>query len=385
MRILVDPSTPRGAAVACLVVLAVLLLPVAVFPGDDHPGLPTIERALKLVRKDRIPTDAADQMTAGYYEDLFDFSSRTISTNRLITGKWATNWSSYQAMKMNQTDRRIPGFLYFETQPNLDVPEFGGRLVTNSYGMADREYSLAIPEGTRRLSIIGDSISRGLGATHGKTFEALLEEKLNSLGRGPGPMRYEILNFAVGGYRITQLLWVLQNKAAQFHPHVNIVVFTELTVVGKWADHIVQLVHDGRDLHYPYLKELVEKAKLRPDDDPQTFHAKLGPYREEVITWALQTMRASGREQGAELVVFIVPAASEAEPERFAGIRKLVADLNIPLVDVTDAFAGIDNLTPYQISRLNTHPTDQGHALIAERIFERLQQNPEAWKIITGR
>jgi lysophospholipase L1-like esterase len=380
-----DLNTFGGAATACGVVIALLLLPVAAFPGDDRPGLPTVERALKLVRKDRIPTDAADQITAGYYEDLFDFSSRTIATNRLITGKWATNWSSYQAMKMNQTDHRVPGFVYFETLPNLDVREFRGRLVTNSYGMADREYSLARPEGTRRLTIIGDSISRGLGATTGKTFEALLEEKLNAMGGGPPPARYEILNFAVGGYRITQLLWVLQHKAAQFQPQVNIVVFTDLTVIGKWADHIVQLVHDGIDLHYPYLKELVERTGLRPDDDPQTFQAKLGPYREEVITWALKTMQASGREQGAELVVLIVPVASEPEPGRFEGIRKLVAGLNIPVVDVTDAFAGIRDLTPYQISRVNTHPTDEGHALLAERIFERLQKNPEAWKIITGR
>jgi lysophospholipase L1-like esterase len=375
----------RGAAVACAVVLALLLLPVAAFPGDDEPGLPTAERALKIVRKDRMPTDAADQMTAGYYEDLFDFSSRTIATNRLITGKWATNWSSYKAMTMHVADRRIPGFLYFESQPNLNIPEFGGSLVTNSYGMADREYSLARPEGTRRLSVIGDSIARGLGATHGKAFEAVLEQKLNSLEDGPQRTPYEILNFAVGGYRITQQLWVLQNKVARFQPQVNIVVLTTLTVVGKWADHIVQLVHDGIDLHYPYLKELAEKAKLRPDDDPQTFQAKLGPYRDEVLTWALRTMQDSSRAQGAELVVFIVPTASEPEPERFAGVRNLVTDLKIPLVDVTDAFSGISDLTPYRISSGNAHPTNLGHELLAERIFERLQKNPEAWKIITGR
>ena len=57
----------------------------------------------------------------------------------------------------------------------------------------------------------------------------------------------------------------------------------------------------------------------------------------------------------------------------------------MPTTDVTDAFAGIDDLTPYRISPVNTHPTDRGHALLADRIFERMQGNPEVWKIMTGR
>ncbi|NNE44820.1 MAG: hypothetical protein HKN12_11490, partial [Gemmatimonadetes bacterium] len=144
--------------------LAVLLLPVLFFPGDDDAeGKPFWERALKRVRKETIATDVADQQTAGYYEDLFEHSSRTISTNRLITGKWATNWSRWKGLQMNPTNVRVDGFLYYELGPNLDVPEFQGRLVTNQHGLADREYTLEKPEGVHRIGVIGDSVARGLG------------------------------------------------------------------------------------------------------------------------------------------------------------------------------------------------------------------------------
>jgi lysophospholipase L1-like esterase len=382
-----DSSRFRSAALVCLATLVALLLPVLALPGDDDdPSRPLVERALKRLRKETMSPDAADQVTAGYYEDLFDHSSRTISTNRLLTGKWATNWSRYEGLDMNPTNRRIDGFLYYDLEPGVNVKESDARLITNRHGMADREYTLELPPGTRRLSMIGDSITQGLGATHGKCFEALLEEKLNALDPAPGTQQYEVLNFAVGGYRITQMLWVLQTKAAEFHSQVHVVVFTDLTAFRKWGDHLVQLVHDGIDLHYPYLQDLAKRADLRPDDDPQTFDAKLEPFRREAVSWALATMKESAAEQNAELLVILVPTVLDQAVirERFEGVRDLVEQAGIPVVDVTDTFAGIDDLTPYRLGPLNNHPTDAGHALLAERIFERLRANPRAWAMVTG-
>jgi lysophospholipase L1-like esterase len=380
-------ETGRGAAVLSIALLAVLLLPVWVFPGDDDdPAKPAAERAVKRVRKDTMAPDAADQVTAGYYEDLFDHSSRTISTNRLITGKWATNWSRYKGLQMNPTNRRVPGFLYYELEPNVNQREFDGTLVTNRYGMADREYAVEPPDGVRRISFIGDSITRGLGATHGHTFEALLEGKLNAAEAPEGVAGYEALNFAVGGYRITQMLHVVRTKAAEFSPDVHVVVFTDLTAFRKWGDHLVQLVHDGVDLEYDYLRELVDRAELRPDDDPQTFDAKLEPFRFESVRWALETMKAAAAEQGAEIIVVMVPTVltQDVIRERFEGVEDLIRSTGIPVVNVTDTFADYDDLSPYKIGPRNNHPTDPGHALLADRIWERLRENPEAWRIVTG-
>jgi hypothetical protein len=343
-------------------------------------------RALRSILKESLGTDAAEQMTAGYYEDLFQHSSRSISTNRLVTGQWAANWSRWQRMDLKSTRRRVDGFLYYELQPNVDIPEFNDRLITNSLGLADREYTVEPPPGAHRLSIIGDSVARGMGATHGKCFEALLEEELNRLRPVPDVAEYEILNFGVGGYRITQMLNVLETKAVRFSPKLHILIFSDVTVFRKWGDHISQLVHDGIDLHYPWLRDLAERAGLRPDDDPATLDAKLAPYRSETIRWALEKMREDAGRQGAEVIVVLVPTVTEpaAIRERFEGVADLVRDLGLPMIDVLDTFEGIQDLEPYRLSPFNHHPNDAGHRLIYERLMERLQEAPPAWLLVTG-
>jgi len=389
MKLMTDFSQFRGAMIFCLCALSALIIPVLAFPGDeDNQALSRPVRAMKWVRKDMMPPEERDQTTAGYYEDLFSFSSRTVASNRLLTGKWATNWSRYEPLQMNRgIDQRVNGFLYIETKPNLNVVEFNVPLLTNQYGMVDREYSLERPEGVRRVSFIGDSITRGLGASFGKNFEALLEEKMNAERPVPGVERYEFLNFSVGGYRITQLVSVLETKAATFHPQAHVVVLTDLAVFRKWGDHIVQLVHDGLDLQYPFLKDLVARAGLHPNDDPQTFDAKLAPYHDDVFRWALETMKTSARKQGSELVVFLVHIPDTSTPESrdgFASLRKMGETLDIPVVDASDVFDRFDDLNPYRVAAFNRHPNDAGHALLAERIYERLRENPRAWSIITG-
>lgn len=392
MKSLPNLSQYPLSVVLCLCTLAGLLAPVLVFPGDDDPTEPRAVRALKVVRKDILTADEADEMTGGYYEDLFTFSSRTIATNRLTTGKWATNWTKYEALPTAHDDIRLKSFLYFDVRPNLDSPEswlrgrYQDRHITNSHGMADREYSLERPTGVWRVAFIGDSLTRGLGATFGKNYESLLEERINTAPPAPGVQRYEFLNFAVEGYRPTQFLWVLQHKAPQFQPQVHVVALTNLSF-QRWEAHLVQLIHDGIDLHYPFLKELVARAGVRPDDDPQTFRTKLEPYRDTVLKWVLETMQQSSNEQGAQLVVFLVPAVSTNEVSLrpgFAAARAIVESLDIPLVDVSDTFAGIEDLAPYRVGPRNEHENNQGQALLADRIFERLQQNPRAWSILTG-
>jgi hypothetical protein len=33
---------------------------------------------------------------------------------------------------------------------------------------------------------------------------------------------------------------------------------------------------------------------------------------------------------------------------------------------------------------MNNHPTDAGHAMIAENLWRKLQENPRAWAMFTG-
>ena len=150
LRLLESPQTMTA-------ILAALLILVLVFPGDDVRRDSSFESRVRRIRKEALDIQAADQMTAGYYEDLFQHSSRVLSTNRLVTGRWAANWSRWDVVgprrnwRRNHQSRRLDSFLYYELRPHLNMPHFGSALITNSHGMADQEYSLERPAGVRRV------------------------------------------------------------------------------------------------------------------------------------------------------------------------------------------------------------------------------------------
>lgn len=382
------PRTRLSLERTALLVLGLLgaLSALAVIVPERREAPNPLTRVVHLLRKSRVSRQEAEAETAGYYEDLFRQSSRAISTAQAVTGRWTTDWTHCESKRLEADHHRVGGFLHYELKRNLDVPGRYGPVRTNRHGLADREYALAPPEGTRRLALLGDSMARGVGSSPGKNYESLLEDALNRAPPQGGAGAYEILNFGVEGYRITQIVDVFLEKAARFAPHAYLVVFSDLTVFRKWGDHLGQLVHDGVDLKYPYLRELARRAGLRPDDDPATLDARLASFRTEVLVWALETMRDAARARGAQLLILLVPTADEPEAlrERFAELPGLLRSEGIPFVDLVETFADAEDLASLQVGPLDRHPNDRGHELLFQRLLERLRGDPLPWSIVTG-
>jgi lysophospholipase L1-like esterase len=251
--------------------------------------------------------------------------------------------------------------------------------------MPDVEYSLERRPNTRRLAVLGDSVTRGQGAPFGESFEALTEQYLNEHHTSDGIQAYELLNFSNTGYRLTQIVDVALEKAPAFAPDVYIVCLSRLSVSRKWGDHVAQLVYAGVDLKYPYLKSLVTSAGLDSRDAPGTMDAKLAPYRLEAIRWAIETIREKARADGAEVVVLLVPTATAPDDlERaFEGVDGVLRELGVPTISLLDTFADVD-LTPFMVDEGNIHPNRAGHQRIFEHLKSRLDAGDEAARILLG-
>ena len=91
-------------------------------------------------------------------------------------------------------------------------------LTTNRWGMRDRDYLLAKPEGTYRIALLGPSHVMGAGVADGETFADFLEERLNRSAAPETNIRYEVLNFGVAGYSLLQQLAMLEERAVMFQP-----------------------------------------------------------------------------------------------------------------------------------------------------------------------
>lgn len=308
-----------------------------------------------------------DALGAGYYEDL-----------RKDAGPIG--------LPKEREDLRFrDDFLRYELRPNVKRSYEAGMRVTNSFGLANPEYPLAKPPHTRRIALLGDSMSLG---PYGHDYPALLEERLNQAYLSPEVQKFELLNFAVYGYSVLQEMDVARDKAAPFHPDVYLLALTHLEFVPRagWRAHIGRLLWSGTDLKYGYLKDVVAKAGVHPTDHLPTMRIKLAPYSPAVLHWAVEQIRDSATAQGARLIVVLVPAPIDPNiaASDFNRLHQMADGLGVPVIDLRDTFQG-RNLYDFQVvPRTDIHPNLQGHKLIFENLLAKLRAQPDAWNALTG-
>jgi GDSL-like lipase/acylhydrolase family protein len=343
-----------------------------------------LKRLWRTLSKDELNREARERNTVAYYEGLLNEGSRVSSMNTLVTGE--------QRFESDEWDgagrRRRQDFRYWDLEPgyaNRDPVEPRRDLAVNSLGMADIEYTVEKPADTWRIALLGDSITRGQGAPMFRNFETLLEERLNST-RAPGAPRIEILNFAVGGYRITQLVDAAVDWVPRFQPDVYVLPLSELSVFRRWADHLTTLVQGGVDLKYDYLKQMVQQAGLRADDASGTADAKLARFRLQTIDWAVRTVRARAASHNAKLVVVLLPNGTDPEvlAEEFAGVQGVLRETGVPVIDLLDIFENVDDPRAHRVSETNVHPNELGHRVLYLQLYERITQDAELTALFRG-
>jgi lysophospholipase L1-like esterase len=387
-----DQQFWRAAASTAVMLVGVISLRVferAAFaePTAAAGTLPTI---LQTLRNTGLNQEDRERQTVGYYEGLLNEGSRVTSVGSLLTSPASrADAASRRIRALRQPDKYIVtrDFLYYVPRPHLDIADYDdgiSRLVTNSVGMADQEYAIVKPAGTRRIAVLGDSVTRGQGAPFGQSFEALLEIALNEK-HADATRRFEVLNFAVSGYRLTQVLDVALEKASSYSPDVYMLALTELSISGRWGDHLEQLVADGVDLKYPFLRDVVQRARLTPDERPGAADAKLAPYRMEILRWAITTIRDHARAQGSHLIVLLVPTVRETASlkQDFSGVSDLTRELGVPAIDLLDAFADVADPGAFRVSTENVHPNGAGHRRLFERLYEALGSPPQ-WELLVS-
>lgn len=122
--------------------------------------------------------------------------------------------------------------LYMALRPNAEgweVKEGENFIKINSLGMRDKEHNLTSPPGTIRIALLGDSMIAGEQVPLEKTMARVLEARLQNASGSEGHT-YEVLNFAVGGYTLSQELLTLQNKVWDFHPDLVVLFLSPSSV-----------------------------------------------------------------------------------------------------------------------------------------------------------
>ena len=317
------------------------------------------EKAFAKIRKPHFKDEDLEALDAGYYEGL---------------------------RKEGSVDPSLQfrnDFLEYDYKTNLRLQGPGLGRTTNSFGMFDKEYTVEKPPHVRRIALLGDSMALG---PFGQNYESLLEKHLNETQLTPDIQKFEVLNFAIGGYRITQIMEAMSEKAARFHPDVYLVAITSVSVSHRWSYHIGHLLQRKIDLKYDFLRQVMAEAQVQPTDSMESMDRKLAPYTPMVFEWCLQQMRQEASKEGAKMVILFIPEpiSQDVLTAQFAQARQTVAKLGLPVIDLLDTFHGVPNLLEYRVSRDDLHFNARGHELVYENLYRKIAQDPKLSAIVLG-
>jgi len=93
--------------------------------------------------------------------------------------------------------------------------------IINRQGFYDSDFTLEKPKNLIRIAMLGDSITLGVFVPLGKTFSDDLEKLLNQGSQKiSSPLRYEVMNFGVGGYNLEAEVEVLKEKVLPYKPDI---------------------------------------------------------------------------------------------------------------------------------------------------------------------
>ena len=143
-------------------------------------------------------------------------------------------------------------------------------------------------------------------------------------------------------------------------------------------EHLVRLLDQNYKLPYPALQDIVERAGINSEMPPGVIEVRLSPYRQEILLAIYRTTVNNCRRRGI-LPVWIylpIPGVSDAH-EDSDQILNCARRSGFVVLDLTNWSQG-HSLTEVKRTEKDHHPDGRGHRLIADVLYDALQQHSEA-------
>jgi hypothetical protein len=363
-----NPSFRRAAVYTGAGALALVLL-----------GLPRVQgllgarggEVIASLQESRFNQRDEELLERGYYEGLLE-------TNKFTSQLWEVVQKQPQDwIPIGDTEvaRRTNQLLRYELEPSKQIVFHRAPMSTNRWGMRDRDYEKAKPENTYRIALLGKSYEMGGGTKDGETFEAVAEDLLNAEMAGKPYAHYEILNFAVGGYTLLDLVVITREKVFDFEP--DAVFYTAHSVEERILfNRLSRVVMEGKPLP-PDLEALLERVGISAGMPQSEVRRLLAPISDEVIAWGYRAIVEACREHGVLPVWVFVPRTDDegeaylAERER---LRRLAEDAGFLLLDLEGAYGDVDRRL-IQLAPWDKHANAEGQRMLGQRLYEEIRRH----------
>lgn len=242
-----------------------------------------------------------------------------------------------------------------------------------------------------RLAVVGDSFAQGAGVQTDDRYAARLERALNT---HPGMPHAEVECHALAGTSTYQQKPLL-HAALQSHPSVVILGiclndtedWTRPDQLTAWREEWLPAKPGGMEAWlaghselFTWLRERSGAARMKKGH----LHYFERLYQADYSGWkrfaaTIPEFKSECSQAGARLVAMIFPLLSDrfdagAYPfeAQHRSIRRLMAQADVPCLDLLDAFRGKDPMRMSAIPFIDPHPSEIAHRIAAEELLEFL-------------
>jgi hypothetical protein len=271
----------------------------------------------------------------------------------------------------------------YEFRPNARGHVWGRTWVeTNAHGLRGPEVTREKPAGVVRVGVFGDSATFGQGVTEAETYPRVLERLLNETA-GPGARRYEVLNFGVPAYNITNIVSSFSEKGTRFGLDVAIIA-PILEDYGFHRNHTADdygyPVHASSPIRPGRLKNLLRRIHLAYVVRDAYWAVTGMSTREVRVVYGgavdAELERQTWRRAEAELSRFVERARAAEVATLYlslggdlpAGLRVVLDEVRIRAVDLGPVVRGYP-ADALQVSRRDAHPSALYHRLVATELL----------------
>lgn len=229
----------------------------------------------------------------------------------------------------------------------------------NSDGFRDREWTKQKPPGTRRIAMLGDSFTCGMGVHEPDTLPRQLEAALQSTSP-TSVKRIEVMNFGIAGWDTRTERLCYDTIAREFHPDLVVLVMVH-------NDDMSSQEEEEAGLHEPSAKEGPAVAKL-----VRTLGRGSRPGFGRCVPEILALQAAVERDHARLLVVIYAHSEFGENAALDQEIRTGLAGTGIPIVSLLGKFA---ELATVGVHPLDQHPNELAHRIAAAEIAKYIKEN----------
>jgi len=287
---------------------------------------------------------------------------------------------------------------------NLSVQYYGYRGASNNMGYRDRDRSLEKPAGSKRVAVIGDSVTAGLWINDdAQVFTAIMEKQLNDKG-----IKSDVMNFGVSGYNTSQEVETLRERALPYKPDLVVVAYclndrsqddgnilgVLLAEESKMADQaslsrarVSPIIKNSallRMVTYKVIPSFFTKDYVAPEKTNDTINEFYSDSVEKSFAKLAELQKA----HGFEVLLTVFPDFDKKDKglegeyafaKEHAEVAKIALQHNFHHLDLLDPMRECKANTPkgYTISYDRYHPNPVGSRCAGESIANKVE---EIWK-----